>query len=108
MPAQQCFPQTAALGAALVVLCAGPASLPALAFGRLAPASVADPGHADYLPSLHAAIEFAFARCDPPPLTTMFSPPLEQYRDEVSSRSDVRLPLTFAPEGPVWYIREQK
>ncbi|OLE67166.1 MAG: hypothetical protein AUG09_03845 [Acidobacteria bacterium 13_1_20CM_2_68_7] len=164
MPSPPCFPRTAALGAALVILCAGLAPPPASANGRPAPASTAaEPAHDDYLPGLHAAIESAFARCDPSPLKTAFSPrvktylaspvfeipagyygadqvllmlrrwfagrttmrfrldPLEsaaradgrhivaarwQYREEGSSRSNVRLQFTLAPEGPVWYIRE--
>jgi len=164
MPAPPCFARTAALGAALVVLCAGPAPLQAKANGRPAPASTtAEPTHDDYPTRLHAAIESAFARCDPSPLRTAFSPrvkthlaspvfeipagyygadqillmlrrwfagrttmrfrldPLEsahradgrhivaarwQYREEGSSRSNVRLLFTLAPEGPVWYIRE--
>jgi len=77
MPASPSLPQWAAIAAASVVLLAFLPSPPAAA---RVPVS-ADPGPArdEPLPRLHAAIETAFARCDPSPLKTAFSPRVKTY-----------------------------
>ena len=118
MPAPQCFPQTATLGAALVVRCAGTVSPPALGSGRPAAASLPNPSHdgrflTTYLASPALEIPAAYCGADQALLRTggradggHLVVARSQDREKGLSRSDLRFLFTPAPEGPVWYIRE--